>query len=143
MLNALRNIFRSKKTEEPDERIKRCPWKEDIYIDRSSWIGSGAYDSVKGQEYHSVICAADGPNSDKTMHHAYIGYWPDFDSFQSANEFAGTLWNRIVELVGIEVPVYVGHKDQVAHAGWCMSKRKTRPAGIHPSELPITFKGYK
>ena len=128
-----------------DDLILRCPWKADISIGRTSWKGSGKFDSIKGQAYHSVDCAADGPNNDlrKTFHHGSIGYWHDFPSFESANAFAAELHNRIKELVGIDVPVYASNKDKNNHARWCMGKIKRRPKGIRSEELPITFKGYK
>ena|SRR3990167_6093278 len=124
-------------------RIKRCPWKKDITIDRSSFVGGGHFDTIKGTHYHSVSCSADGPNPDGvTMHHGYIGYWPNFSSFEEANKFAGALSEKIRELTGFEVPIYASSKDKNAHAGWCMSEGKTRPKGIRPDQLPVTFKAY-
>src|SRR3990172_3203600 len=87
-------------------RIKRCPWKADITIERSSFVGGGNFDTVKGAHYHSVSCSADGPNPDGiTMHHGYIGYWPDFSSFEEANAFADALSEKIRDLTGFEVPL--------------------------------------
>ena len=126
------------------DSIRRCPWKEDIFIERSSFVGVGKYGSVKGQHYHCVSCSADGPNNDpvKTFHHGFIGNWDEFSSFQEANEFASKLYDTVVELTGFAPPVYASGKDKNGHARWCMGSRKTRPEGIHPKNLPTTFKAY-
>ncbi len=126
-----------------DESIVWCPWKEDINIERSSFISSGEYGSIKGEECHTVSCSADGPNSDgTTFHRGSIGHWGDFPSFEEANAFALTLWLKIKELTGVEVRVYASGKDKNAHAKWCMHGRKTRPRGIHPQDLPRDFEAY-
>src|SRR3990167_6588403 len=150
-MNLLDRLFRTQKhvsakqlllgREIDYEHIKRCPWKEDITIERSSHVEGGAFGSIEGRHYHSVICSADGPNPDgASFHHGWIGYWRNFSSFGEANEFAAALWEKILELTGLEVPVYASGKDKNAHAGWCLSERKTRPKGIRPDQLPVTFK---
>lgn len=150
MLTKLFSAF-SKRVTGPKESnayldyIKLCRWKDDITIERASFIGTGSYSSVKGQAYHTVSCAADGPNGDsgKTMHHAWIGHWRDFSSFEEANAFAGVLYNKVIELTGYTPHIYASRKDKEAYASWCMGKVKTRPRGIAPNALPSTFKGYK
>ena len=133
------------KVSSTDDYILRSPWKADITIERSSWKGSGDYGSIKGQAYHSVSCAADGPNNDagKTMHHGWIGYWMDFGSFEEANAFAVELHSRIKELVGVDAPIYASDKDLNNQARWCLGEIKRRPKGIRPEDLPTTFKGYE
>ena len=118
------------------QRIERCPWKGDIHIDRSSFVGSGAYDTIEGQECHSVYCAADGPNPDgTTSHHGQIGFWKDFPSIEEANEFAVKLWKV--------PPVYALKEDKNEHARWCMHEADVRPAGTYPDELPTDLADYK
>ena len=155
-MNLLRRLFRigheqeTKPEAEPEAEpghmgyIRRCLWKKDIFIERSSFVGRGKYGAVKGKHYHTVTCAADGPNNDpgKTFHHGFIGNWDEFSSFQEANEFASKLYDKVIELTGFTPPVYASGKDKNGHAGWCMGTRKTRPKGIHPKDLPITFGAY-
>ena len=130
--------------EKTDAYILKSPWPQDISISRSSFIGSGAYDSVPGQHYHSVSCAADGPNpGGNTYHHGYIGYWRDFESFEAANIFAGRLQRRIEDLIGVLPPLYASGKDENDHAAWVLGDRKKRPAGITLEELPTSFYGYE
>ena len=126
------------------DRIRRCPWPEDIHIDRRSWIGSGEFGSIAGRAYHSVYCVSDGPNSGlgNTMHHGFIGFWPDHFSFAEANLFAFGLWEQIRRLIGREVPVYASHVDINKHVEWCMHGTGERPAGIHPRDLPTDFESY-
>jgi len=124
--------------------IKHCPWKDDIHIDRSSFVGTGTFDSVKGREYHTVYCAADGPNPDgTTMHHGQIGYWNKFSSIGKANKFALKLWKRIMLITGFSAPVYASREDGNEHARWCMNETDVRPVGIHPAELPTELSGYQ
>ena len=146
-MNRSRSIFGIKPgvDEATADRILRCPWKEDITIERSSWVGSGNYDSIAEKVYHSVTCAADGPNGDKekTFHHSSIGYWNYFSSFEEANAFAVSLESRVRALTGLTPPVYASNKDTEAHASWCMGKRKTRPRGITAAQLPTSLAGFK
>ena len=132
------------KVDKTVDRVRRCPWKSDITIDRSSHIGTGAYGSIEGQEYHTVYCSADGPNDDKdkTIHHGQIGYWSEFQSFEEANAFALELYEQIKQWIGIEVPVYASGRDQNDHASWCMGHLKERPRGEDPHRLPVTFRAY-
>ena len=125
--------------------VRRCPWKNDIYVERSSHIGSGNYGSVAGREYHNVYCAADGPNNDvgKTMHHGSIGFWQEFQSFEEANTFALALYEQIKQWIGIEVPVYASGREMNVHAEWCIGERKERPRGQDPHRLPTTFRAYE
>ena len=152
MLKFLKSLFRALvgtaevfKTDRTADWVRRCPWKNDIYIERSSHIGTGEYRSVKGREYHSVYCAADGPNSDedKTFHHGSIGYWSEFQSFEEANAFALALYEQIKQWIGIEVPVYASGRETNAHAEWCIGERKERPRGQDPHRLPTTFRAYE
>ena len=125
--------------------VRRCLWKEDISIERMSFIDGGSFDAIKGKAYHSVNCCADGPNKDngKTFHHAWIGYWDDFESFQGANTFALELREVIKNEIGIEVPIYISGKEAKAHSSWVLGKRKTRPRGHDVGNLPVTFKPYE
>ena len=125
------------------KRASECPWPEDTTIERSSFISSGEFGGVKGEERHTVYCSADGPNLEGSFHHAQVGFWNDFKSFEEANAFALKLWEKIKSLTGQEVPVYASGKDQNDHASWCMGERKARPKGIHPKDLPVSFKAYK
>lgn len=147
MLNVFKNVFgtpQTKKRDRAEERIGRCPWPNDIAIERSSFIGGGNFSTVKGQEYHSVSCAADGPNGDKSWHHGYIGYWGDFKSFEGANEFAGALQRTIQRLVDVRAPIYASTKDKNRHSGWIMGdKRYRRPTGTSASDLPTDFADYE
>ena len=126
-----------------EEYILECPWKSDLFIARSSHIGTGEFSSTKGKAYHSVSCAADGPNDDETFHHAHIGWWPDFDGFEQANSFAASLQKTIKELVGVDAPIYENHKQKNEHAGWCMGcDGYTKPDGTPADELSEEFEVY-
>jgi len=126
-----------------EQRIEQCPWKGDIYIDRSSFVGTGVYGVPKGKECHTVYCAADGPNPDgTTFHHGSIGFWNKFSSIDEANEFAVKLWRKILLIIGIPVPVYASKEDKNEHARWCMRGADARPEGVRPEELPTELSGY-
>lgn len=147
MTNKLLELFHKTKVRREKEKryingIQNSPWKDDIHIDRSSFIGSGAYNSAKGKEYHTVYCAADGPNPDGTMHHQSIGYWKNFQSFEEANEFTTFLWDKIRDLIGRKVSVYASANDKNNHAAWCIGEKETRPSGIEPSQLSTNFLDY-
>jgi len=134
----------SSPVDKTEDRIRRCPWPNDIHIERSSWTGTGAYDSIAGRVYRSVACAADGPNNDadKTFHHGYIGHWSEFISAEAANAFATKLYSDVIRITGVVPPLYVSHKDLNNHARWCMGEIKKRPVGIQPHELPVDLKPY-
>jgi len=125
------------------QSIERCPWKGDISIDRSSFDWRGAYDTIDGKEYHSVYCAADGPNPDgETCHHNWIGWWSDIPSIEEANEFAVRLQEKIKLITGFDAPIYALYEDKNEHARWCMHEASVRPKGTHPEELPTDISAY-
>ena len=128
--------------EETMDSVRHCPWKEDIAIEVCSHIGSGDYGSIKGEHYHYVLCGAGGPNYDagKTFHHGWIGYWSDFPTFKSVNTFAVKLQERILQEIGIEVPIYPSGKLRNEYSGWTLGNRKTKPKGVKTKDLPTTFK---
>lgn len=146
-MNFLRRFFRSKQSSpqptgknyplaEALERIRRCPWKEDITVERCSFIANGSYGLVKGKTYHTVSISADGPNPDGSMHHAFIGHWGDLETIQAANELAISLFAAVQVITGCTPPVYWSRKDRNSHAAWSMSERPDRPVGVDPSQLP-------
>jgi hypothetical protein len=136
-------LDRRNKWDDALDNIRRCPWKEDIFIDRTSFVSSGAYGLAAGP-YHAVSISADGPNADgQTFHHGYIGHWGDCGIISEANELAERLCNAVAEITGRVPPIYYTEKQKNAHASWCMSGRRRRPAGVSPNRLPQDIAEYE
>jgi hypothetical protein len=98
------------------DNIKTCPYWDEINIDRMDF-----FSDTKGREVHSVTISADGPNSDDSFHHSWIGHWSDFKSKEEADYFTQRLMKAVERIHGYTPPVYYTHEAKNKHAGWVMS----------------------
>ena len=100
--------------------LRRVPWPEDMIVEPVTY-------RVGTQQVNYVSAAADGPNSDGTMHHAYIGYWPDFASAEEAMAFAYRVASELYNLNGVVPHVLKTRKERNDWARYALGELKKRP----------------